>query len=254
MSMSTAHRSGTTLGALPPEINAAFTVGEPTSGCVRSGSTSGSRSRNLAIEVIAFTPRCGWEPWAAVPWAVAVNQAPPRSARLTCSSLGSPTMAASWVSRPRSHSTFVPWTPASSSSAARWNTSRPALVVELPGPRIVPPGVERTGRHHVEVAVPGEARTRRGAERGHDARPSGLGTHDLGAGAEARQDVGRDGRRLVLGAARVLALGGDERTREVEHLVGLDRRRGGGEHTLIYHGARCYMPTRSTRSPRRSRP
>ena len=96
---------------------------------------------------------------------------------------------ASWVSRPRSQSTFVPCTPASSSSAARWKTSDPAsgvparrsadaaaraapigpfmsrgaaadeatVVVDVSGPRIVPPCVEGTGRHDVEVAVPREA-------------------------------------------------------------------------------------------------
>ena len=37
-----------------------------------------------------------------------------------------------------------------------------------------------------------------------------------------------------------------------EHLVGIDGGRGGVEHGLLYHGARCYTPTRSRRSPRRS--
>ena len=95
-------------GAARPRSCAAFTVGRPTSGCSRSGSTSASRSRNRAIEVIAFTPRCGVEPWAALPRAVAVIQAPPRSARASSRSVGSPTIAASWSRKPRSHRTLVP--------------------------------------------------------------------------------------------------------------------------------------------------
>src|SRR6476660_9426905 len=124
-SMSTTQRSGTTFGAVPPSINAALTVGPPISGWVRSGSASSSRGRRRAIDVIAFTPRWGCEPWAAVPCAVAVIQAPPRWATPSWSSVGSPTIAASWSSIPRSQSTFVPWIPASSSSAARWNHSDP---------------------------------------------------------------------------------------------------------------------------------
>ena len=223
-SMSTSHRSGTTFGALPPEISAAFTVGRPTSGCSRSGSTSGRRSRNRAIDVIAFTPRCGCEPWAAFPYAVAVNHAPPRSASPTCSSLGSPTIAASWVSRPRSHSTFVPCIAgellvggqvederaARSACLARrkrgrgrerrrdrpFHVGRPpadeaSRVVDLARPGVMAPGVERSGRHDIEVAVPREARAGAVADRRDHARAACVGSHDLRRGPEAREDLAR---------------------------------------------------------------
>ena len=72
-----------------------------------------------------MTPRSGCDPCAAVPCAVAVIHAPPRSASPTARSLGSPTIAAPCVRSPRSHSTWVPWIPASSSSAARWKVTRP---------------------------------------------------------------------------------------------------------------------------------
>ena len=175
-----------------------------------------------------------------------MNHAPPRSAMPSCSSLGSPTMAASWVSSPRSHSTFVPWMPASSSSAARWNTSCPAIVVParrsaaaaasaaaigpfmsaLPRPTRRPSS-SISPAHGSCRQVSGEpaGTTSRwpfqarlgpaaGTDRGDDARAPGVGAHDLGLGAEVRQDVGGDGRRVVLGAAGILALGCDERAGE----------------------------------------
>ncbi len=69
-----------------------------------------------------------------MPFAVATIHAPPRSASPTRRSLGSPTMHASWTSRPRSSRTLVPYRPMCSSSAARWNVKVPAR--SMPARRI----------------------------------------------------------------------------------------------------------------------
>ena len=93
---STTQRSATTLGALPPWMIAAFTVGRPTSGCSRSGRTSSIRRRNRAIEVIALTPKLRR---GAVRRRAASGGGDPRAAPLgegEVQFVGSPTMAASW--------------------------------------------------------------------------------------------------------------------------------------------------------------
>ena len=252
--MRSSQRSGTTLGALPPVMTAAFALGRPTSGCSRSGSTSARRSTNRDIDVMALTPRWGVEPWAPVPFAVATIHAPPRSASPTRRSLGSPTMHASWTSKPRSSRTLVPYRPMCSSSAARWNVNVPAR--SMPARRIAAAAAsaDATGPfmsaeprpislpssttpshgpcrqfarspdgHDVEVAVPREGRPVPGADRRDHARPLLLASDRLRGRAEPREDVGRDGGRLVLGTARVLAGRGDQRPRERQDLVRVDR-------------------------------
>ena len=176
--------------------------------------------------VIAFTPRCGCEPCAAAPKEVAVIQAPPRSASPTRRSVGSPTMHASCVSSPRSSSTFVPCTPPSSSSAARWNVRVPRELDAGAAERRA--GRERGGDRSLHVARaaadqpaaldrrrrtgapttcrasrPGRCRgvrSRRGSGRarapidGDDARAAGLAADDLGVRAEPARNVGGDAR------------------------------------------------------------
>ena len=168
------------------------------------------RSRNRAIDVIALTPRCGVEPWAAVPRAVAVIQAPPRSASARFSSVASPTIAASWSRSPRSRRTFVPCRPASPRRppgagracrragpratdrrdgaersgdgdlhVGRATPDQPA-VDDLGAERWMPPRLGVTRGHHVQVSVPGERGPVGASEARDHARPVRLAADDPG--------------------------------------------------------------------------
>ena len=223
-SMSTTHRSGTTLGALPPSISAALTVARPQSGCTVSGTTSARRSRKRAIDVIAFTPRSGWEPWAAAPNVVAVTHAPPRwaSADLQVARLAHDRRALCEQSSVAEHlravgageflvghqmelsdpASSIPartTADAAASAAAtglscRRRRGRSASRRRPPRERVDRPGVQRSRRHRVEVSVPGEGRTRIAPDRGQDARAVALPAHGLG-GRRRAAGVPRSPRR-----------------------------------------------------------
>ena len=178
--------------------------------------------------------------------------------------------------------------PASSSSAARWNTSEPADrragPSRAPTPRRAPPRSgpscrrrpgRRGGRRRRPRRPTGRAarcrasrraprrggRSRRGSDpprRRSRRRRSG------GPRRSARSRARRRGRsgcrprrrpprpRCRPGSRSCAAISARA---NVEHLGGVDgapRRRRATR--LLYHGARCYTPTRSPRSPRRSSP
>ena len=270
-SMRSSQRSGTTLGALPPVMTAAFTLGRPTSGCSRSGSTSARRNRNRDIDVIALTPSSGVEPWAPAPFAVATIHAPPRSASPTRRSLGSPTMHASWTSRPRSSRTLVPYRPMCSSSAARWNVRVPARSMPARPIAAAAASADATGpfmsAEPRPINLPSSTTPSQGSCRQFARSPTGttsrwpfhardgrspepIDATTLGRCSSPRivsgdapiavRMSGGHRRRGVLGAAGVLAGCRDQGARERQDLVRVDRRRGCLRDVLIYHGDRWY--------------
>ena len=128
-------------------------------------------------------------------------------------------------------------------------------VVDRSRPGIRRPGVGRSGRHDVEVAVPRQVRPASVPDRGDHAGASGVRANDRGIGTQPAEDRDGDLGSLVLGAAGILASGGDQRSGEGDDLVRIDGIGDGlGQvRRLIYHGARCYLLTISpVRCRRRS--
>ena len=91
--------SGTKFTWEPPSMTPMLKVGLPTSGSLRrlyAGSSSSSmRTISRAILVIALTPRCGLELWAALPLTTRSKRTTPLCARMTARSVGSAITAAS---------------------------------------------------------------------------------------------------------------------------------------------------------------
>ena len=214
---STSQRSGTTFGALPPVMSAAFTVGAPTSGCTRVGehlrrgeagtaTSPGSRSRRGAVGAVGGFP--------------VRDRGDPRAAALGERDLHLGRLAHDrrvLIQEPCSRRTLVPWIPASSSSATRWSSSVPAeRDARLGGsprrPRAPPRSVPSCRTPRVRSSRPRPPRPRRAARPGQgspagtvsrcpfqasrgrppepsrrdDARTLLLGSDDPGLGSEVR--------------------------------------------------------------------
>ena len=228
--------------------------GTSDSGCSRSGSTSASRRRNRAIDVMALTPRSGVSRGHRLPFAVAMIHAPPRSARPTRRSLGSPTMQASWRGARRRAG---PWClqahellvgrqverracpprsmparriAAAAASAAAIGPFMSAAPRPISRPSSTPcPRRCRQFRGRRRARRRGGRSTRGAAAPGAETRPRSAVAPRAGSSPATRrspEDVGRDRRRVVLGAAGVLAGRRDQRARERQHLVRVDRRGG----------------------------
>jgi len=97
MSISAQARSGTMFGRVPPLMVPMLRVLDPRMGWVKSASWGLSRAsistNALARRVMAFSPRWGWEEWAAFPVAVTVSHAEPLVTLTRSSDVGSPAMA-----------------------------------------------------------------------------------------------------------------------------------------------------------------
>ena len=202
---------------------------------------------------IALTPRSGWEPCAAFPCATAVTQAPPRSARAISISDGSPTIAASWSSRPCSRRTLRAVDPgvllvgdqmqversrereagaADRRDGRRARTAIGPFMSHAPRPTSLPSTTAPSNGplDQVDGSPAGTVsrcpfQARRGAPRSRSSpRRSDVRSSDRTTRMSAPrsgEDADRDVGDLVLGAARVLRRRRDQRPCVAEHLVGV---------------------------------
>ena len=286
-SMTSSQRSGTTLGALPPVITAAFTLGLPTSGCSRSGSTSGEpqhqpshRRDRVHAQLGLGAVRRRASRGRGDPRAASLGQPDPEVARLADDArvlhehaaipqhLGPVDahvlLVGGEVERQRARQVDAGATDRRGGGERGGDrtlhvggaAADQSAVLDHALPRPVAPS--STGRRRARR--PGARSTRgRGVRptRTTPRRSAGLrrsGPSRVTPPIAVRMSDGHCGGG-VLGTAGVLAGCGDQGAREREDLVRVDRRRGCLGEVLIYHGARWYPSPRCERrcAPRSSR-